>query len=296
MAGDWIKIEHITPDKPKIHQIAMIIKIHPDEVIGKMVRFWAWADRHIEKCSGIADVTVMHLIDHVICCDGFAKALIDVGWLVIDENGVRLPNFERHNGQAAKNRALTRNRVKSSRAKCNADTVTDGMPPSLQESCQKREEASTMNQFAFDCLEDSPEAKRSEDAPQLPVEFAAKQPKTRKAEIEHTEKGMSFACWFRDLLDESNRPDDRMLPKWAKCYDDLLRIDGRTPEEVAAVCKWARADHFWSRNFLSPLKLRKKNDEAVSYFNVLKTQMEASKRQEVAPPKRETVMHWSQHL
>lgn len=45
MASSWIKVEVITPDKPEIFQIAELLNIDPDAVLGKLVRIWAWADQ-----------------------------------------------------------------------------------------------------------------------------------------------------------------------------------------------------------------------------------------------------------
>lgn len=45
MASSWIKVEVITPDKPEIFQIAEILGIDPDAVLGKLVRIWVWADQ-----------------------------------------------------------------------------------------------------------------------------------------------------------------------------------------------------------------------------------------------------------
>ncbi|HDV0969774.1 TPA: hypothetical protein RHZ68_000076 [Escherichia coli] len=41
MASSWIKVEVITPDKPEIFQIAEILGIDPDAVLGKLVRIIA---------------------------------------------------------------------------------------------------------------------------------------------------------------------------------------------------------------------------------------------------------------
>ena len=41
MAGDWIKIEENTPDKPEVHKMASILGIDPDAVVGKLVRVWS---------------------------------------------------------------------------------------------------------------------------------------------------------------------------------------------------------------------------------------------------------------
>ncbi len=60
------------------------------------------------------------------------------------------------------------------------------------------------------------------------------------------------------------KPD---LQKWADHIERLIRLDGRTPEEIEAVIKWCQADLFWCVNILSTSKLREK-------FSALKQKME----------------------
>jgi len=38
MAGDWIKLEHTTPDKPEVFAMADTLGIDPDAVTGKLCR------------------------------------------------------------------------------------------------------------------------------------------------------------------------------------------------------------------------------------------------------------------
>jgi DNA replication protein DnaT len=45
MAGEWIKIQTVTPDKPEVFVIADRLGIDPDAVVGKLVRLWIWADQ-----------------------------------------------------------------------------------------------------------------------------------------------------------------------------------------------------------------------------------------------------------
>lgn len=46
------------------------------------------------------------------------------------------------------------------------------------------------------------------------------------------------------------------VARWSKDIDLLIRRDGRTPEEVERVLRWAKADSFWSSNILSGDSLR----------------------------------------
>lgn len=82
-----------------------------------------------------------------------------------------------------------------------------------------------------------------------------------------TERGYAFADWFKTLLPAETRLSDTWRDSWAKCYDQLIIIDQRTPEDIARVCRWGRTDAFWCRNFLSPLKLRQRDDGGVFYFD-----------------------------
>ncbi len=50
------------------------------------------------------------------------------------------------------------------------------------------------------------------------------------------------------------------LNAWCGTLDRLMRIDGRTKEQIAAVMKWIYADEFWCTNIRSPEKLREKWD------------------------------------
>jgi hypothetical protein len=62
---------------------------------------------------------------------------------------------------------------------------------------------------------------------------------------------------IRQRNPEHKAPD---LQAWAKHIDLMIRVDGRTPERIAEVIRWAARDVFWSRNVLSAAKLREKFD------------------------------------
>lgn len=106
-------------------------------------------------------------------------------------------------------------------------------------------------------------------------------------EPSRAEEAGKFVTWFIDLLKQTSAPNiritDAVRANWADCYDKLLRIDGRTKEEVVAVCRWARTDDFWRQNFLSPMKLRSKNRDGVLYYDVFSNRMKANKSHATAP-------------
>lgn len=82
-----------------------------------------------------------------------------------------------------------------------------------------------------------------------------------------SERGIAFADWFKTLLPATVRLAPTWQAKWAKTFDDMIRLDARTPEQIAAVCKWARSHDFWQANFLSPIKLRERDRQGAMYFD-----------------------------
>lgn len=118
MAGDWIKFELATPDKPEVWAIAASLSIDPDAVVGKLMRVWGWFDQQTE--NGNAPSVSKMLLDRLVGVNGFCKAVIDAGWMLDDGSTLTLPHFDRHNGKTAKNRALTAKRVNLYKAKTNA--------------------------------------------------------------------------------------------------------------------------------------------------------------------------------
>lgn len=137
MAGDWIKVEHATPDKPEVAAIAEELGIDPDAVVGKLLRLWVWADQ--QTISG-DDLRVSEpFIDRITHQPGFSLALRKVDWLQARSGSLAIPRFDRHNGQTAKARAATNRRVAGHRERdCNALSVTEALPKPLPE--KRREE------------------------------------------------------------------------------------------------------------------------------------------------------------
>jgi hypothetical protein len=137
----WIKIEHWTQDKPEVFVMADSLGIDPDAVLGKLVRIWVWADQ--QTIDGNAGSVTLSLLDRLSGVTGFAKAMLGAGWLRQVGDGVQFVNFDRHNGETAKKRALTARRVDKHRAGnakkpqtgagCNAGSVTKALPEESRE-------------------------------------------------------------------------------------------------------------------------------------------------------------------
>jgi len=117
MAGDWIKVCHVTPDKPEVWKLAELLNMDPDAVLGKLMRIWIWADQ--QTIDGNATSVTLALLNRISGVTGFAEAMLNdsVKWLKKDEEGnLLLPNFDNHNGETAKKRAQANKRQARHRA------------------------------------------------------------------------------------------------------------------------------------------------------------------------------------
>jgi hypothetical protein len=160
MAGDWIKFEISTSEKPEVWAMAQALGIDADAVVGKLLRVWAWFDQQTpdgnaasvttsvtsalpSRYQGVTSGVTKALLDRRVSVTGFCDAMISVGWMIESEGVVSLPNFDRHNGKTAKTRGLTAKRVASHKAKSNATSVTSSVSDALPREEKRREEVNT---------------------------------------------------------------------------------------------------------------------------------------------------------
>ena len=146
MAGDWIKFETSTSDKPEVWAMAQSLGIDADAVVGKLLRVWAWFDQQTQEGNATgngASVTTSvtkALLDRRVGVSGFCDSMILSGWMNDDGQSLTLPNFDRHNGKTAKTRAMTAKRVATHKAKSNASSVTSSVSGALPREEKNREE------------------------------------------------------------------------------------------------------------------------------------------------------------
>ena len=126
MAGDWIKMRNDLSQDPAVIGIAAITGTDEFSVIGRLQALWSWADR--QSRDGHAAYVTSAWLNKKVHCDGFAEAMVKVGWLTVDESGITFPKFGEHNGETAKARALGKNRKQKQRAA--ADVTHEESTPS----------------------------------------------------------------------------------------------------------------------------------------------------------------------
>jgi hypothetical protein len=113
MAGDWIKVRVNLPDDPAVFRMASAHGIPTEHVVGCLVRVWSWATDQL--VNGHAVGVTLSQLDRVACVTGFGQSMADVGWLLIQADGIVFPRWERHLSQGAKQRVLATERKRRER-------------------------------------------------------------------------------------------------------------------------------------------------------------------------------------
>lgn len=126
MAGDWIKMRGNLWDDPRVSALVDATDTSEAMVIGGLYWLWATADQHTE--DGIMPGLSLRQIDRKTGIKGFGEALVAIGWVAEHAEGVRIVNFEDHNGASAKKRAVTAKRVAGHRTSGNADSSPSSHP------------------------------------------------------------------------------------------------------------------------------------------------------------------------
>ena len=138
MAGDWIKVEHATLDKPEVLRAAEMLGISRREAIGLFFDYWIWLDKNLSRfCPGVVPNVSRKSLDEVLHTPGFSRCLEAIGWAKFDDAAWTLTvvNAERHNGNSAKARAYEQKKKANQRAES-----VPNLSPSHRDKTGTREE------------------------------------------------------------------------------------------------------------------------------------------------------------
>lgn len=246
MAGEWLKFEKSTPDKPEVFAIAAITGLDPDAVVGKLLRVWSWFDTHTE--SGNASLVTSLLLDRIAGVTGFCEAMQSVGWLVADGSGVMLPKFDRHNGATAKHRADTARRVARFRA-CNDSRNDQLVTSALAREEKRREEVTALKATGQQAAHDDTHLAElrtqspKHDAP-VPSEGEGDQHQSKRISGTGKKHGAEhFPKFWAAYPVKKGKAD--ALKKWK-----LKGCDAMSDQIVAHVRRMESQDDDWLRGFI----------------------------------------------
>lgn len=214
MAGQWIKFDVDTLDKPEVFRIARALNVDRDLIVGKLLRLWAWFDTNSVdgRVDGVVDADVDALVDAV----GFCNALKCVSWYESDAEleTATLPNFGRHNGETAKKRAeKSARQAKWRNGTQNVDADVDGRvvhlastSASTREEKEKRREEkknrakrSVPEDFA---ITDEMRRWADEHVPTVDIDVATPQfvDDRRSKSVTYTDPVLGWRTWMRNCV------------------------------------------------------------------------------------------------
>ena len=208
MAGDWIKLEKCSPNKPEVMRLARMWGVPQDQAFGALMRFWIWID---DACvDGRVDGVASHEVDDMMHFPGFAAGLKAVGWLHVDEAkpSLSIPNFGKHNEETSKKRALRNARQARWRSN-SVDVRVDGhvdATPSTKASTReekRREEIdnslrSLSKRATLNAPSEEHEAIANERGLSCQTEFAKYRDWQASTGKRHKDETAGFRNWLRN--------------------------------------------------------------------------------------------------
>jgi len=257
MAGDWMQVDLDLPEKVQVHAILDETELPIDVVCGRIVLFWRWVERHVTD-GFKPGATVRSLIRAAGGDESFWLAVSKSGWLCIEPDGLRIPDWEKRFSKASKQRIVNARRqavYRNSNADSNAarngrvtldvtqETLAGNAPPLPKEELSIEELSKAKS--PSDSLKSDPVIER------------------RTLEFIYDAIDMDLATEFfqsvQSMLPNSKFP---VMVQWAAEFKAMRTKDppDRNPENIREMFAWAHCDDFWRQAVLTPMSLRKNWD------------------------------------
>lgn len=246
MSGDWIKMRMSLQSHPKVVRVLSATKTDKFRVIGGLHAVWCLFDAHSE--DGVLPGYTRETLDHIIGWDGFAEAMISVGWLEESEdNSLKMPEFDEHNGQSAKRRAEDTKRKRQKRNQKDVRNVSDKCPQQGRTECgpeKRREEKENPLVDSDEPTGKQPKAKSAKNDP--PPEFETLWSEYPQREGPNPKRDALKA--YRARMREGVRPDD--LIAGVLRYRDWLMRKGKVGTEfVQRASTFLGPGENWKQSF-----------------------------------------------
>lgn len=244
MAGDWIKMRGNLWDDPRVARLCDSTDQGEATIIGGLYWLWATADQHTE--DGIMPGLSPRQIDRKTGIQGFAAALVAIGWLAEHPEGVRIVNFDEHNGASAKKRCQTAKRVAAFKAG-NAEVTQDGEQGNAQ---------SVTNSLAVRDLEKEKEKEKNTSSLRSEVESAPPQRGSRlPADWQLPD---DWATWAKQA-----RPDlspAETAQRFADYWHAVPGAKGRKADWLATWRNWVRNEKAQPVRVQQPESFRERDE------------------------------------
>lgn len=114
MGTNWIKMRVDLLTDPAVVAIASRLGVTCQHVAGCLLQVWAIFDAH--TTDGFLSRYKRDSLDAITSQPGLCAAMQEVGWLIVTDDGLRMPNFETHGSNSAKARACAQKRQQKHRS------------------------------------------------------------------------------------------------------------------------------------------------------------------------------------
>src|SRR5574337_1108329 len=118
MAGDWIPYTFDLPRKREVMALSRLCKMPRREVVAVLLEFWSWASA--ESADGHIRSVVLDQLPDIIPDTKPASweqmASPSIGWIIQEDDGLFIPNYQRWLSKSAKARLMERDKKRAQRA------------------------------------------------------------------------------------------------------------------------------------------------------------------------------------
>lgn len=118
------------------------------------------------------------------------------------------------------------------------------------------------------------------------IKFPGRKPPAKPKKKPKRYSGTVKNIYYQSIIyfPQHLRPQtEKAVLDWWDIIEKLMRLDKIPPEQIPLIIKWARTHKFWKTNFLSMLKLRKKDKSGVMYIVVFNEGMKKNQPRQLPP-------------
>ena len=123
MAGHWIQGEKGLTKKPEVIRIARALNATPQHAAACCMLVWEWAEDSTE--TGSIPGIVPGDVSGIVGAPGVGEAMAAAGWIVETGDGITFPNWDRHNSEPSKRRAIAAHYMRAYRRERKRNNLTN---------------------------------------------------------------------------------------------------------------------------------------------------------------------------
>lgn len=101
---------------------------------------------------------------------------------------------------------------------------------------------------------------KAETTTEITTEITTEEPPASLMPVCDGSDASRLAVLLADLIEGNGCKRPTVTARWVQTIERMIRIDGRSPEQVENAMRWCQQHEFWKSNVMSPDKLRQQYD------------------------------------